>query len=48
MMQAAYRGYICRAKWAQRKAAIKIQLFYRKNIVILIFMLFDCHIHFHL
>mmetsp|Transcript_27233 Transcript_27233/g.38371 ORF Transcript_27233/g.38371 Transcript_27233/m.38371 type:complete len:1003 (-) Transcript_27233:51-3059(-) len=30
LMQSAYRGYICRAKWAQRKAAIKIQLFYRK------------------
>lgn len=30
MMQAAWRGYLCRAKWTQRKAAIRIQLFYRK------------------
>lgn len=30
MMQAAWRGYCARSKWAQRKAAIQIQLFYRK------------------
>jgi len=29
-MQAAWRGYIARSKWAQRKACIVIQLFYRK------------------
>jgi len=32
MMQAAYRGYICRAKWAQRKCAVKIQMFYRRYV----------------
>jgi len=30
LMQAAWRGYCARSKWAQRKAAIKIQLYYRK------------------
>jgi len=29
-LQAAFRGYICRSKWAERRAAINIQLFYRK------------------
>eukprot|EP01119_Soliformovum_irregulare_P003560 TRINITY_DN1423_c0_g1_i1.p1 TRINITY_DN1423_c0_g1~~TRINITY_DN1423_c0_g1_i1.p1 ORF type:complete len:1011 (-),score=356.36 TRINITY_DN1423_c0_g1_i1:277-3309(-) len=29
-MQAAWRGFINRAKWSQRKAAIKIQLYYRR------------------
>jgi len=32
MMQAAWRGYLCRAQWAERKAAINIQLFYRKYV----------------
>jgi len=30
MMQAAWKGFVCRSKWAERKAAIKIQMFYRK------------------
>jgi len=30
VMQASWRGFIHRAKWAERKAAINIQLFYRK------------------
>jgi len=32
MMQAAWRGYQVRAQWAERKAAIKIQLFYKKYV----------------
>jgi myosin-1 len=41
LMQAAWRGYCARSKWAKRKAAINIQLFYRKYRVRYNFVLID-------
>jgi len=31
LMQAAYRGFVTRSQWGERKAAIRIQLFFKKH-----------------